>query len=87
VSAGAVGTVAYADGRDVWAFGHPLDAAGRRRLLLQDAYVFTVVGNPIGSGELLSYKLATPLRDRGTVTNDGISAVVGRLGDLPPTTP
>ncbi len=87
VSAGAVGTVAYADGRDVWAFGHPLDAAGRRRLFLQDAYVFTVVGNPIGSGELLSYKLATPLRDRGTVTNDGISAVVGRLGDLPPTTP
>jgi hypothetical protein len=87
VSAGAVGTVAYADGQHVWAFGHPLEAAGRRRLFLQDAYVYTVVGNPVGSPELLSYKLAAPLGDRGTVTNDAISGVVGRLGELPPTTP
>jgi len=87
VAAGAVGTVAYADGENVWAFGHPLDAAGRRRLLLQDAYVYTVVGNPIGTEPLLSYKLASPMADRGTFTNDGIAAVVGRLGALPPTTP
>jgi len=87
VSAGAVGTVAYVDGEHVWAFGHPLDAAGRRRLFLQDAYVYTVVGNPVGSPELLSYKLAAPIGDRGTVTNDGISAVVGRLGAPPPSTP
>lgn len=87
VAAGAVGTVAYVDGDHVWAFGHPFESAGRRRLFLQDAYVYTVVGNPIGAPELVSYKLAAPLGDRGVFTNDGIAAVVGRLGALPPVTP
>ena len=44
-----MGTVTYVDGDTVWAFGHPLDGAGRRSLLLQDAYVYTVVNNPIDS--------------------------------------
>src|SRR3954469_8618300 len=36
VEAGAVGTVTYVDGANVYAFGHPLDGAGRRSLMLQD---------------------------------------------------
>jgi hypothetical protein len=87
LSAGAVGTVAYVDGENVWAFGHPFESAGRRRLFLQDAYVYTVIGNPTGAPELVSYKLAAPAGDRGTITNDGISAVTGRLGALPPSIP
>ena len=43
---GAVGTVTYVDGPTVYAFGHELDGAGRRSLLLQDAYVYYVVNNP-----------------------------------------
>jgi hypothetical protein len=82
-TAGAIGTVAYVDGDAVWAFGHPLDGAGRRSLLLQDAYVYTVVNHPIGSGDLDTYKYAAPGHDLGTLTNDGVSAVVGRLGALP----
>jgi hypothetical protein len=87
VTAGAVGTVSYVDGDRVWAFGHPLDAAGRRSLLLQDAYVYTVVNNPIGTPEASTYKLAAPGHDLGTLTGDGLSAVAGRLGPLPPRIP
>ena len=32
----------------LWAFGHPLDGAGPRSLFLQDAYVFSVIDNPLG---------------------------------------
>ncbi len=83
VTAGAIGTVAYVDGDTVWSFGHPLDGAGRRSLFLQDAYVYTVIDNPIGAPELTSYKFAAPGHDLGTLTNDATSAVVGRLGPLP----
>src|SRR4051812_36519204 len=59
-----VGTVAYVDGADVWAFGHAFDGAGARSLLLQDAYVATIVNNPVqtadGGG---SFKLAGPVND------------------------
>jgi hypothetical protein len=80
----AVGTVAYTDGDRVWGFGHPLDGAGRRSLLLQDAYVYTVVGNPLDLGEgATSYKLASPGHDLGILTNDAPDAVVGRVGALP----
>jgi hypothetical protein len=83
LTAGAVGTVTYVDGDKVWAFGHPFDAVGRRSLLMQDAWVYTVVGNPIDAQDLTSYKLASPGHDIGTFTNDAPSAVVGRLGVLP----
>ncbi len=86
-TAGAIGTVAYVDGDRVWGFGHPLDAVGRRSLLLQDAYVFTVVNNPVGAGDTRTYKYATSGNDLGTVTNDAASAVVGRTGALPPRFP
>jgi hypothetical protein len=87
IAAGAVGTVTYVDGDTVWAFGHPLDGAGRRSLLLQDAYVYTVVNNPLDTEESVSYKYATPGHDLGTLTNDAPTAVVGRLGALPATFP
>jgi hypothetical protein len=85
----AVGTVAYTDGDRVWGFGHPLDGAGRRSLLIQDAYVYTVIGNPIGLEDAgaASYKLASPGHDLGTLTNDAPDAVVGRIGPLPPRIP
>jgi hypothetical protein len=87
VEAGAVGTVTYVDGADVYAFGPPLDGAGRRSLLLQDAYVYTVVGNPLDTEQETSYKLAAPGHALGTLTDDAPSAVVGRLGALPATFP
>ena len=87
ITAGAVGTVTYVDGPKVWGFGHPFDATGRRELLLKDAYVYTVIGNPVSSGDAVSQKLAAPGHDLGTLTADGPSGVAGRLGALPPRIP
>ncbi len=87
VTAGAVGTVTYVDGAKVWGFGHPFDAVGRRDLLLKDAYVYTVIGNPVGIADAVSQKLAAPGHDLGTITDDGPNGVAGRLGALPPRIP
>ncbi|MGN6187965.1 MAG: hypothetical protein ACTHOE_03620 [Conexibacter sp.] len=87
IGAGAVGTVTFRDGDVVYGFGHPLDGAGRRALLLQDAYVFTVVGNPIDVAGATSYKLAAPGHTLGTLTNDALPGVVGKVGPAPRTVP
>src|SRR3954447_21189327 len=86
LTAGAVGTVTYVDGDKVWGFGHPFDAVGRRDLLLKDAYVYAVAGNPVGTGDAVSAKIAAPGHDLGTLTADGPNGVAGRLGALPPRT-
>jgi hypothetical protein len=80
---GAIGTVAYTDGPNVWAFGHPFESAGARRLLLQDAYVFHIVNDPNASLTGGSYKFAVAGHDVGTISNDAFTAVVGSLGALP----
>jgi len=80
---GGVGTVAYRDGASVWAFGHPFDGLGRRGLFLQDAFVHTVVNNPVGAFDLTTYKLASPGNTLGSILTDGVSAVAGQIGPLP----
>ena len=67
----------------------PSRAPARRALLLQDAYVFRVVDNPLGARRL---RLHLQARRRsgttlGTLTNDAVAAVAGRVGALPPTVP
>ena len=59
VRTSSVGTVAYVDGDRVWIFGHELEGNGRRALLLQDAYIFRIINNPLSLGALGgTYKLA-----------------------------
>ena len=88
ISASAIGTVTYTDADRVWGFGHPLDGVGARALLLQDAYVFRVINNPVAIAESAgTYKYAAAGHDVGTLTNDALDAVVGRVGGLPPTIP
>jgi hypothetical protein len=88
VRTSATGTVAYVDGDRIWIFGHELEGNGRRALLLQDAYVYKIINNPLQIGAIAStYKLAASGHDLGTVTNDAFSAVAGRLGALPHTVP
>jgi hypothetical protein len=88
IAASAIGTVTYTDGDRVWGFGHPLDGVGARSLLLQDAYVFRVINNPLSIADFSgTYKYAAAGHDVGTLTNDGLSAVVGRVGALPATVP
>ncbi len=83
---GAVGTVTYVNGQTIYAFGHELDGAGRRSLLLQDAYVYYVVNNPDPT-IAPSFKLAVPGHTLGTITSDTPNAVIGQLGAPPPTVP
>jgi hypothetical protein len=88
VRTSAVGTVAYVDGDRVWIFGHELEGNGRRALLLQDAYIFRIINNPVTLGPLSgTYKLGASGHDLGTVSSDGFSAVAGRTGPLPHTVP
>jgi hypothetical protein len=88
LAVGAVGTVAYVDGDRVWGFGHPFENSGLRALLLQDAYVYTVISNPnAGDDTGSTYKLAAVGHDLGTISNDANAAVVGRSGATPPTVP
>jgi hypothetical protein len=87
VALAAIGTVTYRDGDRLWAFGHPLEAAGRRSLPLLDAYVFSVIDNPLGLEEMSTYKLATAGRPLGTLTYDGVGAIAGRVGPPPSTIP
>jgi hypothetical protein len=90
IAFGAVGTVAYRDGDQVFAFGHELDAAGRRTLFLQDAYVFGVIGNPIGVPDFgaMTYKLTSAGGHTvGELTNDTFSAIFGTIGANPPSVP
>jgi hypothetical protein len=84
IALGAIGTVTYRDGDKLWAFGHLLEAAGRRSLPLLDAYVFSIIDNPVAFDEFTTtYKLATAGRAVGTLTTDGLSAIAGRVGPPP----
>jgi hypothetical protein len=90
ISLSAVGTVAYRDGDQIYAFAHALEGVGRRALFLQDSYVFGVIGNPLGVPELgaITYKLASSGGHAlGSFTNDALSGVGGRLGAEPPSVP
>jgi hypothetical protein len=87
VTTGAIGTVTYRDGSTVYAFGHPLDGAGRRALLLGDGYVFTVIGNPLDTQDATSFKLAAPGHVLGTLSDDALDGIVGSVGPAPRTIP
>ena len=86
ITLGAVGTVTYVNGQTVYAFGHELDGAGRRSLLLQDAYVYYVVNNPDPT-VAPSYKLALPGHTVGILSSDTPNAVIGEVGSPPPSVP
>jgi hypothetical protein len=88
IQVGAIGTVAYTDGDQVWAFGHSFTGSGRRALFLQDAYVYRVIDNPLGLGDFGStYKLASLGHTVGELTNDTDQAVAGRTGRTPASIP
>jgi hypothetical protein len=86
VTVSGIGTVSYVDGDKLWAYGHQFDAAGARDLLLQDAYVATIINSPLQIDFFSTYKLAGAVHDLGTISNDAFDAVAGRLGALPPVT-
>ena len=88
IQIGAIGTVAYVDEQNVWAFGHPFEGAGERRLFLQDAYVYRVIDNPVQIEDVATtYKFASLGHTLGTISNDAGTSVAGSVGELPPSVP
>ncbi|HID05803.1 MAG TPA: hypothetical protein EYP10_01515, partial [Armatimonadetes bacterium] len=71
----AVGTVTYRKGNLLIAFGHPFMLAGSIQMPLTTAYVHGVLPS-----ELMSIKLASPLRPLGAFTEDRAFAIAGKLG-------
>ncbi len=86
LSIAGIGTVAYVDGPNVWAYGHQFDGIGARDLILQDAYVAAIINNPVQVEGYSTYKLSGPIHDRGALSDDGFNAVAGTEGALPPLT-
>jgi len=87
---GAVGTVTYRDGDRLWAFGHPFEGLGKRALFLQDAYIYTVIQNPLGIQDFgaITYKLASADGHvQGAITTDKADAIAGRVGPRPASIP
>jgi hypothetical protein len=87
---GAVGTVTYRDGDDLWAFGHPFEGLGKRALFLQDAYIYTVIQNPLGIQDFgaITYKLASADGYvQGAITSDKADAIAGKVGPRPASIP
>ena len=87
---GAVGTVTYRDGDDIWAFGHPFEGLGLRALFLTDAYIYTVIQNPVGVPDFgaMTYKLASSDGHvLGSITSDTVDSIAGKVGAEPPSFP
>lgn len=76
--AGAAGTVTYVNTDTVIAFGHPLLWSGRSGLSLANAWV-----HGVWSSNITPYKLISPAKLRGTLTQDRIAGIGGRTDLLP----
>lgn len=82
VSIGALGTVTYAEGSKVLAFGHPFLKKGNVGYLMTNAYVFTTV-----NGLENSFKVGTTGELIGLINQDRGAAVAGEVGRYPSVIP
>lgn len=78
---GAVGTVTAICGTDVWAFGHPMDFAGKTTLGMANASAAMIV--PDATGWVGSYKQVTTIGSpQGTITQDRLVGIKGAVGTV-----
>jgi len=79
-SAAAIGTITWREQDQLLAFGHPFQMLGHTAIPLAPAEVFTVVDSfPI------AYKLGQAGPSEGTLIQDRVTGVTGRLDQLPHT--
>jgi len=74
----AVGTVTERIGDRVYGFGHPMMAEGRVDFPLTSGMVHAVV-----SSMEISFKLASPIKVVGRISDDRTPGVYGKIGELP----
>jgi hypothetical protein len=82
MSTTAMGTLTYSDGKQVFAFGHPLFGIGSVSLPMVQGEIHAII--PSLSSSL---KMSSPIALIGTVTDDSRSGVIGLLGDRAGTVP
>lgn len=75
---GGLGTVTYADGDNVLAFGHPMFQTG-----VASAYMTNVWITGVWPSSYWPYKLGYPSAIQGAITQDRSAGVMGALGPLP----
>jgi len=76
------GTVTYREGNEFLAFGHPMDQMGSTALPIGTAYV-----NGVIASEMDPFKMMSPIRTVGTLSQDRPWAVAGIIGPIPPRIP
>jgi hypothetical protein len=74
----AIGTVTYRDDDKVLAFGHPFLMAGRADWPITSAVVHTIM-----MSQWRSFKLSSPLKEKGSLLGDRANSIYGRLGKKP----
>ena len=73
------GTITHIDGDRVYAFGHPFYNLGPTQFPMKKAYVYSVFPSLYQS-----WKISTATRDAvGTIDQDRVTAIAGRLGKPP----
>jgi hypothetical protein len=75
MSTTAMGTLTYADGNQVFAFGHPMFGIGSVSLPMVQGEIHAII--PSLSSSL---KMSSPIAEIGTITDDSRSGVIGELG-------
>jgi hypothetical protein len=78
----AMGTLTYADGKRVLAFGHPMMGIGAVNLPMVQGEIHAII--PSLSSSL---KMSSPVGEIGRVTDDSKSGVIGTLGEHASTVP
>lgn len=76
MNASVVGTVTYAEGDRILAFGHPFLHTGITSLPMASAYVYTVL-----SSQSNSVKMASPVEIVGRINQDRRAGIAGILGE------
>ena len=82
INAAFTGTVTYRDGDTLLAFGHPIDQMGRVQLPMAGAEIITIVQTLPAS-----FKISNTGPLVGSIYQDRLSAVAGRIGEPPPLLP
>jgi len=81
-SLAAIGTVTYVDGKDVFAFGHPLFFSGTTSIPMTTAYIYAIMPS-----QLRSFKISSTEKEVGAVLQDRRGAIYGVIGEKARTIP
>jgi hypothetical protein len=77
-----IGTLTYVEGSRVFAFGHPFLGSGPMEMPMTQAEVLVTFPSSAAS-----FKIANATRPVGTIVQDGLTAIMGEVGRVPPTIP